>query len=722
MIILDSSSQKIFFRNEYSGFDFFRNNHLPLKPLFFGIPTLAFHVQIIEIETKENFIEKTILCFKNKGLSIEEISKKLCLNEQLVQIIIEDNRKNKCENEEINEDKVTRIEDFYIFYNLLSHEFMNNVIETEDFLSNLHTIQEENFNRSNVYSFRNDIGQSKDNVDYIRLLGYQEKGIFDVSIMPTKEQIIRCHRENSAFSYKEYLEASCFQEIYPVWLTLPYSVTREKNDFSIISPFNSQKIEFSNSLYLLIKKFLEENPDIQKYKQKVENRIIRNNEEIFRIYTDLDREIYEKIEKEFKDNDFSTPTLIEQMALMEISFLKIQKKYNPNDAATFFASVNNTLVALFTSLYLPFEEKVLIKLKEDNFFDKVEKQKTEGDIKDIIWHKFFEKVDFSDNLKDICKKCDPSKLLKSIKKKMIEKGNIRDLFVANMIVFHYFKNQTPFSMIFTIDIEMSKIQNMILTVSEQRNEVSHKFADEVKLTLLDVIKEYFNITTKIINECLKIKISEDKSNAIFEGNIEELSVDLLGNKEKEEISNFRVELQNCYVRLLSDINRKYVLYFNDCVTAFEELSESIIKYCKRRIQSLGELKRILETIPNKKDDAIIYLEEQLNKCNATCESIFEFKIDIIAIKEAIIEERDNIGKKSASTLILFAPMFLAATDNVGFVDLFNQLGTGYFETIKKVINNRGHDNQVSDWENIKDIPNAYKKYCWYFTKLESGEL
>lgn len=722
---MDSSSQKIFFRNEYSEFQFFKKNNLP-RPIFFGIPTLAFHVQIIEVETKENFIGKTILYFKNKGLSVEEISKKLCLNEQLVQIIIEDNKKNKCETEETSEDKITRTEDFYIFYNLLSHEFMNGVIEADDF--NLHELQERNIDYSNVYFFKNNIGQSKDNADRIRLLGYQNKDIFDVSIMPTREQIIRCHKENSAFSYKEYLETTCFPEIYPVWVTVAYSVTREKNDFSIISPFNFQRIEFSNSLYLLVKKFLDKNPndcyDIPKYEDRVKENIKRNEQQMFRINNRLDREVYQRLEKEFKDNDFSTPFFISQMTLMETSFWKIQKKYNRNDAGVFFDCANNVLEELLTNLYSPFGERVVMKLNEEKFFTKVEEQKTEGDMKRIIWYKFFEKTDFSDDLAIICTKCSPSEMLNSIKKKTIGKENkyklgLFNLFVANMIVFHYFKNQTPFSMIFTSDIEMSKIQEMILNITEQRNKIRHEISDKNKLVLLDKIKEYFDNVNKLVRWCLNDKDNKE-SNAINEENIEQLTVDLL--IDKEEIAFFPTELQNCYVKLLDDVKRKYPLYFSDCVVAFEKLSEVLINYCLRKIHSLEELKKIMEIIPDREDEAKLFLDEQLDYCSATCGSIFELKINVKTAKEAIIDDNDSKLSKSPSTLILFAPMLLAATDNVGFVDLFNRLGTDYFETIKKVVHNRGHDKQVCDWNSTEDITDLYKKYCLYITLLNREEL
>ena len=74
--MLNLSNQKILFNPEYYDFHSFRDNEIPV-PVFFAIPTLAFHVSLNWIKENRNFIQETVLYLKRNGQHKDEIAEQL---------------------------------------------------------------------------------------------------------------------------------------------------------------------------------------------------------------------------------------------------------------------------------------------------------------------------------------------------------------------------------------------------------------------------------------------------------------------------------------------------------------------------------------------------------------------------------------------------------------------------------------------------------------------
>ena len=92
--MLKLSNQKILFNSDYLNTKFFRQNFIPV-PIYFAMPVLAFHVNIVRIHEKRNFIQETILYLKRNGVPKNEIAEQLCLDSRLVNRIIENSEKDK---------------------------------------------------------------------------------------------------------------------------------------------------------------------------------------------------------------------------------------------------------------------------------------------------------------------------------------------------------------------------------------------------------------------------------------------------------------------------------------------------------------------------------------------------------------------------------------------------------------------------------------------------
>ena len=124
---MSTLKQKIFIKDEYTDRSFFREYNIPV-PVFFAIPTLAFHVRVTKTEETHNFIQEAILYLKRNGEPKDKIADMLCLDQRLVDVVIENSKKNE-NTESDSDDAVTETneisDDFFIFYNLISKEFIS---------------------------------------------------------------------------------------------------------------------------------------------------------------------------------------------------------------------------------------------------------------------------------------------------------------------------------------------------------------------------------------------------------------------------------------------------------------------------------------------------------------------------------------------------------------------------------------------------------------------
>lgn len=718
--MLDLLNQRILSNENNNNYGYWKYNNIPV-PVFFAIPTLAFHVSINRVDVKKNFIQETILYLKRNGVSKNEIAEMLCLDQRLVDVIIYNNLKSK--NEEDTDETFVETEektdDFYIFYDLISNQFIEGYMPTNKFNENCCPMNKNEYNeQKRCYYYRDNIGDSS--YTKIHMLNPNNE-VFNKKITPSQENIIRCYNNEKLFYDKSYRNARYLNEFYPVWLVIGYSITKNNsNEYSIIDPFKKD-LTYSTYFNNIVKMAAVDDyskADIKNYQDNTKNNLIKNQNEKLHIKTDREKNAYDGLKKKYSKYGYFNNNLNEtnfeiQLVKMQATYDFIKKNIGKKDVTqnirNFYDFANNVLEQLFTITYEPYILTLPQQLTKNKFFEALGNETTYSGERAVI-KTYFDDVKSDYNLDAILNKCSVDNVKKCIKKKNIMSDKsyklpINDLFTINVICVYYNKN-SKFNNIFKTEIP--SLMDTIILLGEARKNVRHTF--NINDMVEDVVKVIYNIIDVIFDV-------EDKQTEIE-----------LSKEDVNDYSNFIGEysdldkmpdlLQDSCNQLLRDIYDANELYYSDCVIAFENTSRLILEYVMRKINSQEKQCDILKTIPDDDIEAKIMLMDKLNKIDIYVD--FEkISIDMKNAKNCFI----NYFKiKQASTLIFFAPLILAAADYISFVTLFEQLGAEYFNDAFESINKRGHAGQATDWSHIKLINDKFVNYCKILTLFNREEL
>lgn len=719
--ILTILNPKLLFNADYLAYDFFKSADLPV-PIFFGIPTIAFHVQLTTIQENKNFIQETVLYLKINGMSKDEISDALCLDQNLVNLIIENNKKSN-NDEQINHSDIKNTsDDFFIFYNLLTDEFIKGYMQSKDFFSQLYDMNYGNFN-NNTYYYRKDISQS---------LGYKIFCLGDdfsniKNIVPTQKDIISSYKDINSFDEKMYRDPRYLNEVYPVILTTAYSITvYNSNHYSAFNPFTTfnQNISYSSYFFNLINQFArssEAQNEIKEYITNTKNNQIRQQNKKMSIKGERNKKAFEFLQKKYRKYSFFEGYIQEQMVIFETEFQQIiqnnGKSDITNNARVFYDSANNAIEELFKLTYDPYVDRLKSELIKDDFFENINHAKTLSDMK-IHLNKYYENILEDDSLNGVKQKSDLENIVKVIKKENIrgEKSfqlGICDLFTLNVLCLYYYKDST-FSNIFKHEIQY--LQQTLILVSNMRNQARHTFTDVDP----SIIKIVHDNVIKLIDTCMNVS-ENDYREEILNFNDEDRFESFIG--EYNDLEYLPEKLKNACNQLLRDVFDMNELYYSDCVISFEIISEFMINYSYRKIASIEELNHLLNNIPDDETEAIMTLIEKLpysqEDKNEVLSAIGDLKIDMISTKKSISRNYNNI---SASSYILFAPLLLSVVDYYAFVELFDSMGKAYFEDFSWAINERKHNKQAIDWKNIKIMNDNFIKYCKTISSFNREEI
>ena len=718
---MDLLNQKILFNPKFNNYNYYKNYDLPV-PVFFSIPTLAFHVCINRVNEKRNFIQETILYMKRNGVPKNEISEQLCLDQRLVDVIIENSKKDLHDGEDEEEviiEKEEKSEDFYIFYDLITNQFIEGYMYSKFFNEFCCPMNMSELNlQKKCYYLRENIGDSS--YTKIHMLSMDD-GIFKKRVVPTIENIISCYKDEKLFDETSYRNARYLNESYPIWLTLGYSVTKyNSNEYSIINPF---KYELSYSTYFnnIVKMVATDEyskKDIKEYQENANNSLIKHQNEKMDIRTNKEKTAFEGLAKKYGPYGYFKENHVEskferQMIKMQSTYDYIKKnteKEDCNDSIRrLYDFANNVLEQLFIITYEPYILKLPDQLKKENFFDAIGREKTIAGEK-MVLENFFDDIKTNYDFTPIINGCYLTNIVKCIKSKsfIYEKSfklGLINLFTLNVINIFYNKN-SKFSNLFKTNIP-HLIETVVL-LENLRQSVRHTF-DNVGDFVDDVISNVYLIIDTIL------EVSEERTIELSKDENDDYS-NFIG--QYQDLDNMTLILQESCNQLLMDIYNTSELYYSDCVIAFQNTSKVILDYIMRKINSIGELEDILKNIPNDNDEAKILLMEKLEYLNINVE-FDNITIDIENAKNCMLR---NFDFRKASTLIVFAPLLLAVFDYMSFITLFEQLGAEYFNDAISSINNRGHDSQSTDWDHIKLINDKYVNYCKILTLFEREEL
>lgn len=724
--MLNLSNQKILFNPEYYYSRSFRDNDIPV-PVFFAIPTLAFHVSLNWINEKRNFIQETILYLKRNGQHRDEIAEQLCLDRRLVDVIIENSKKNLYEGENENDviiEKEEKDEDFYIFYDLLTNQFIEGFLSASDFNEFCTPMSENEFSRSKkCYYLKENIGDSYST--HIHLLPCNDS-VFDRSIIPSQENIISCYKADKLFDESGYQNARYLNEVYKVWFTVGYSVTKyNTNEYSVINPFcKTDKLSYSTYLYNVVKKSAKDSfsrEAIDEYQKNTVNSLIKHQNERMYIRTDREKKAYETLKQKyepygyFKDNCITTK-FENQLVKMQSTYDYIKNNLGKKDCSdsfrSFFDSTNNVLEQLFTITYEPYILTLPEQLKGDHFFDALGKEKTTAGEKMVVQH-YCDSIESPYDLSKITNGITVRRIATCIKKKDIlseasYKLNLKDLFVLNIICVYYNRNSS-FCNLFKKEIPY--LIDTITFIVGCRQLVRHSLED-INESINGIKGKVYQIIDCILN------VTDNKK-----------AIDVSDKKDqKEDYSEFigryhdlddiSPSLQDGCDRLLRDIYNTSELYFSDCAAAFQETSQVILDYVMRKVNSISALIEVVNNIPDDETEAKLLLIDKLESVNIEIE-LDNIKFDVRRAKNCI---KNCIDIKEASTELLIAPLLLSLVDNIAFITLFENLGSGYFQDAISSIHQRSHDGQSIDWSNIECINDKYLNYCRVLTQFEKEDL
>lgn len=716
--------QKIFVRDEYTDRSYFRDYKIPV-PVFFAIPTLAFHVRVTKTETTHNFIQETILHLKKNGVSKDKIAEMLCLDQRLVDVVIENSKKNES-SESGSDDSVAEIsetsDDFFIFYSLLSKEFINGYAYADFFNENCYDVDDSALEwKSQCYYFKKDLGASY--YQKVHLIKNTPE-VFNSIVKPSQENIVRCYKDDKTFDATMYRNPSYMDEVYPVWLVVGYSVTEyNNNEYSVLNPFK-RDVSYSTYLSNLIlnhAKDPESLNDIKDYREMTENRLVREQNSQMNIRNDREKQAFDFLQSKYMSFGFFSGKIEEQMVKMQAAYDKIRKHEQTGDkrinvdnaAREFYDCANNVLEQLLIRTYEPYITILPEELKKDSFFDAIGREKQFIGQKVVI-KDYYDKLPAANVLGDLWNKCDPQRVANTIKNKNILsprsfKPGIYDLFAINVITYKYFPN-SEFGRI--VENEIRDLHSTIDTICQSRQSIKHSFAKEEIIS----ISNHINCIYQIIDTAFNVT---ENNRAADDVHLEDDYGDYSGFiGTYSEIDNMPESLRVSCNQLLRDIYDASLEYYSDCVIAFESISKVILDFCMRKINSLSELSRFLNQIPDDEDEAKLFLMEKLERCEIDL-SFDKITVSVRYAKKCLLK---NFKFKKASTLILFAPMLLAVVDYMSFLTLFENLGTDYFLDAIESVGDRGHSNQTTDWQHIKIINDKFVEYCKTVTLFDREEL
>ena len=724
--MLNLSNQKILFNPEYYDFHSFRDNEIPV-PVFFAIPTLAFHVSLNWIKENRNFIQETVLYLKRNGQHKDEIAEQLCLDPRLVDVIIENSKNYLHEGESENDviiEKEEKSKDFYIFYDLLTNQFIEGVLPAFDFNEFCTPMTDDEFSQSKrCYYLRENIGDSYST--HIHFLPCSDS-IFNRNIVPSQENIISCYKEDKLFDESGYQNARYLNEVYNVWLTVGYSVTKyNTNEYSVINPFSkTDKLSYSTYLYNVVKKAAIDSfsrEAIDEYHKNTENSLIKHQNERMYIRTNREKSAYETLKQKyepynyFKGNSISSK-FETQLVKMQSTYDYIKNNLGKKDCSDSFRSLfdfaNNVLEQLFTITYEPYILTLPEQLKQDRFFDALGNEKTIAGEKMIIQH-YCDSIESPYDLNKIINGISVRNIAICIKKKNIlsdksYKLNLKDLFTLNILCVYYNRNSGFYNL---FKKKIPYLTDTITFIVGCRQFVRHSFED-IDKSVNDLIATIYQIIDCVLNVTDDTKAIDVSDNADPKEDYSEF----IG--KYHDLDNISPSLQDACNRLLRDIYNTSELYFSDCVAAFQETSRVILDYVMRKVNSISALKEVMKSIPDDETEAKLLLMEKLESVQIEI-ALDNIKFDVKRAKNCIM---NCIDINKASTELLIAPLLLSLVDNISFITLFENLGSSYFQDAISSINLRGHDAQSTDWSNIKCINDKYLYYCKILTQFEKEDL
>lgn len=717
------SNLKILFNDDYFNVNTFRDNDMPL-PLFFGIPVLACHVKLITKEEKNNFIQKTIIELKNKNYHKDEIADMLCLDKQLVSIILDNDKK---DGEVNNEEKIEQ-KDFFIFYNLLTNEWINGYIPADYFQSMFSDLRRDCWgkgDKNNIIYYRKNIGDSR--LREIRFLG--ELDMFERDIEPSPKDIINCYKYIETFNEDSYVSPEYMNECYPLVLTTAYTITRyNSNHFTALNPFETEigRISYSYYFFDIIKRFGENisawEKDIIEYEERIKNSQIKRQNTQLVIKNDKEKKAYEFLQAKYGKYNFfqAADSICDQMVKFQSNYQIIISNDGKKDVSSqirnFYDCINNTLEGLFKITYEPFQDKLITELKKDSFFEKVGNSKNNRDSQSLL-KKYYEIIG-DEKYSAIRNRTDVDNVNKIIHYQNIMNDrlqpNIIDLFTLNVLSMYYFNRKTQFSFMFNGNVD--NICDTIILVNNNRNQARH-----VMDAIDDIsnVKNIYETVIAMIDSCMGVAKTDmiendlDDSDESFEAFI----------GEYKDLDDLPETLQKSCNTLLRDYYNKSELYFSDCVIALENITQYMISFSMGRVDSIEQITNIFEFLPKDGEELKLYLIDKLPFSDKEKESVLSnienLRIDIEDAKNYLI---NNYRNMKASTKVLFAPILLSCVDYMAFIDLFQKLGCVFFDDINVSISKRGHSGQAVDWSTTKVINKNIIEYSKTINKFYKGEF
>lgn len=269
----------------------------------FAIPVTAYRVSYVKHVNPDNIVEQTIFKLKKIGYSNGRIADTLCLDERLVNSVLE--YYGQATTTEGKTETKDSVKNAYVFYDRLRGKFLREYAEEDDFAENTQLYLVDR--RKNSFKFKINFSDSRDYFVHILHGDYKEP-----PAAPSQEDIISVigKTQGEVISSERYSNGEYLNEQKEIFLICEAYL--DKNDFTDISITNPVFGATANYLKLALEKavnaFPEENGALKKDIGRLKARAYDEAESVDEYLSEVDKKVadellkrYGKAVKQYKD-------------------------------------------------------------------------------------------------------------------------------------------------------------------------------------------------------------------------------------------------------------------------------------------------------------------------------------------------------------------------------------------------------------------------------------
>ena len=668
-------SNEFLYRQKH--FNTFQNS----RPIYFAIPVVAYKVNYIEHTNPENIIEITIFKLKKLGYSSKRIAQTLCLDERLVNSVLEYYQSISTQDDEtmpiVREESKTA----YVFYDCLSEQYINRYMEVKDFLryNDLYIYNQ------NPYSVRVKQKLSDSRDMFVHVLNSSDFNFGKYSRIEPKEDDIAYilgTGKKIKINNEHYVNVEYLNERKNLYLICDlYLDPINGAEISVAHPIYGDKSQAIKTGLLQI--LAKEPQSHEKLRQSIdslldEGRVSRT------YYSETRKEIEKKVLFKYSKDILQYEDLKEKLVSFENDYelyvqAVSQKASNEviEELTQFQTSAHHLLEHIFKISFLKYEQEDVImgkKLIKQNY----PKEK----IRALISMCGFEGE--NEEVEDFIRKVDTGALKKifSLDTDRVNK-NIGLWFVVNLIYASYDPNNPIIELAEKAPNLIQSLQKTLL----MRNTAAHKNKDKIIVLSSREVKTLYDYCVKIAEIMLKLKVNvgeykeSDTDEAIAQQNTLDSQANLFA---LERIRNFKSKDEE-FLDAAKTLCRSYYLERDKFYFDASNYLVTLYRLLLRPIYDDSLLAEVLKDLVDDVDANLAYINDMLLAGNGIKYHI----TSVVNLKKLKWGVNDHA---SLTALMYLYILFVQKQDPLQFknLDFLPQL----FAITDRIVEERGHEKIV----------------------------